>query len=221
MADLLPIARSPIPPAAPLGSIGGWEVSRGQTSAALRLLDLTPCAKLLLRGFATPALSTLLPQFGHARRLPAAPLVVAAIPNEWLLIGAPGAASVIRHRVISALDGLPAAFIDLTHALVMLRIAGAQSAGVLSKLCAINFGGAAFPHGCALRSSVAKVPCAIVRDDLPAPPGDAHAAGGASPGSAALAYLLICDRPVGQYIFDAILDAGSEYKIGIGGFAFD
>jgi sarcosine oxidase gamma subunit len=87
---------------------------------------------------------------------------------------------------------------------------------LLSKLCAINFNATTFPGGTAVRSSLAKVPCEIIRDDLPYPQ-----AGCPSTSLAALSFLVICERPVGEYIFDAIIDAGSEYQIDIEGFPVD
>jgi heterotetrameric sarcosine oxidase gamma subunit len=66
----------------------------------------------------------------------------------------------------AALDHLPLTLIDLTHARVLLRLAGANSAMLLSKICAINFAAAAFPNGRAVSRSVAEVPSEIVRDDL-------------------------------------------------------
>ncbi|MGO9059612.1 MAG: sarcosine oxidase subunit gamma family protein [Candidatus Binataceae bacterium] len=222
MSDFTPIARSPIAPAAPFALLNSWEVSHRQSSAALRLLDLTACAKLLLRGAAPPALRDLLPPFGHSRRAAAGPMIIASIPQQWLLIGAPGALPVIQAWIASTLDHSPLTFTDLTHARVLLRLAGAASAMLLAKVCAINFAPAAFPNGRAVRSSLAKVPCEIVRDDLLLSGHTIPRSGvAASPCAETLSYLIICDRPVGQYIFDALMDAGSEFKIDIDGFSFD
>lgn len=223
MSDFAPIARSPIATAPPLAMLNGWEVSHRQSAAALCLLDLTACAKLLLRGVATPTLGDLLPPFGYARRATASPLILASLPGQWLLIGPPGALPNIQAWIASILDHSPLTLTDLTHARVLLRLAGAESAMLLSKVCAINFAAAAFPDGRALRSSLAKVPCEIVRDDIPLPGHIIHPSeSAAAPQSAAaLSYLIICDRPVGQYIFDVLMDAGSEFKIDIGGFSFD
>ena len=57
--------------------------------------------------------------------------------------------------------------------------------------------------GAAFRSSVAKLVTDVVRDDE----------GGVR------SYLLHCERFSGQYLFDALLDAGNEFGIEIGGFA--
>ena len=51
--------------------------------AALRLLDLTPCAKLLLRGVAKLALSEFLPAFGHSRRPVDCLYSARAVASNW------------------------------------------------------------------------------------------------------------------------------------------
>jgi heterotetrameric sarcosine oxidase gamma subunit len=214
MAEFSPIACSPIVQAVPLGLLGGWEVSRRQSSAALRLLDLTACAKILLRGAPNPASSEFLPQFGRAQRVAAGPLILAAIPDQWLLIGTPAAASAIRDWLRSNLNGSPVMLSDLTHARALLRLAGARSAMLLSKICGINLGAASFPCGRVVRSSLAKVTCEIARDDLPSTPGGSFAS------TTVLSYLIVCDRPAGAYLFDALLDAGREYRIDVDGFSF-
>jgi heterotetrameric sarcosine oxidase gamma subunit len=143
-------------------------------------------------------------------------LIIAAVPGQWLLIGPPAASADLRSWINSNLDHARLSLTDMTHARVVLRIAGATSAMLLSKVCAINFGAAAFANGGAVRSSLAKVPCEIVRDDL-------TAASAVPPDSTAstLSYLIICERQIGQYIFETLIDAGSEYSIDVDGSSFD
>lgn len=217
MREFAPIARSPIPPAPPVTMLEGWEVSQRQTSAPLRLSDLTACTKLLLRGPHAAVAVANLPALGAALRDVSGWLIIASVPNQWLLLGAPGAAAPAMSASPNgaSLSSQPP-ITDLTHTRVALRLAGADCARLLSKLCAIDLESASFPDLRALRSSVAKVPCDIVRHDIEYP----------SPASAQnhtttlLSYLLLCDRPAGQYIFDVLIDAGQEYKIDIGGFSF-
>jgi len=57
------------------------------------------------------------------------------------------------------------------------------------------------PDGAVVSASVAKAGCDIVRFD-----GDSDHP----------SYLLACDRSFGQYLFDAILDAGDEFGINVG-----
>jgi heterotetrameric sarcosine oxidase gamma subunit len=221
MSEFSPIARSPIAAAAPMATLDGWEVSRRQSTAPMRLLDLTPCAKLLLRGTATPALRELLPRFGQARHAAAGPLIIAAVPEQFLLIGPPGATSGMQGWITSNLDHSRLTLTDLTHARVVLRIAGAHCAMMLSKVCAVNFGAAAFPHGAAVRSSLAKVPCEIIRDDLASMPKDTVSGISSDSTASILSYLIIFERQIGQYICETLIDAGSEYSIDVDGFSFD
>ena len=46
----------------------------------------------------------------------------------------------------------------------------------------------------------------MIRDDQESPSGPVPS------------YLLHCERSYGQYLFDALLDAGAEFGIGVGGF---
>jgi sarcosine oxidase gamma subunit len=87
---------------------------------------------------------------------------------------------------------------------------------LLSKVCALDFRVGSFPCGRAVRSSLAKVPCEIIRDDLPYAPSN-----GPFTSTVTLSYLIICDWPVGQYIFETLVDAGREYDIDVDGFVFD
>jgi sarcosine oxidase subunit gamma len=216
MPDFSPIARSPIMPAAPVTQLGDWQVSGRQSTSAMRLLDLTPCAKLLLRGSPPLALRNLLPAFGHACRLQDGPWVVAAIPDQWLFIGAPGAAAQLR-RWANPSEEPATILLDYSDALVLLRLAGEHSARMLAKACPINLSSTAFPDGRAIRSSVAKIPCTIVRDDLTI---SAQIATSIAP-SVTLSYYLLVERQAGQYLFDCLMDAGSEYHLDADGFSFD
>jgi sarcosine oxidase gamma subunit len=77
---------------------------------------------------------------------------------------------------------------------------------VLAKLCGIDLADARTPNGAAFRSSVAKLVTDVVRDDQQSPAGPVPS------------YLLHCERSYGQYLFDALLDAGAEFGIDIDGF---
>ena len=83
-----------------------------------------------------------------------------------------------------------------------MRLAGAAAAALLAKICAIDFSDGVTPDGAAFRSSVAKLVAEVVRHDCDGEP----------------AYLLQCDRAFGQYLFDAVLDAGTEFGIEVDGF---
>ena len=196
MAEIAAVARSPIPPAPPVGFLAGWEVSLARVEAPLTLADCTPLAKVLVRaepgGAVAAALGT---PFGTARRDDAGTLTVGSGPGEWLLLAAPGAAPglVDRWRPVAD-DGLVTA-LDVTSGRAALRLTGPTAAAALAKVCAIDL--AAATAGSAFRSSVAKVVTEIVRDDRPGTPS----------------YLLLCDRSFGRYLAEALLDAGAEFGI--------
>jgi sarcosine oxidase gamma subunit len=84
-----------------------------------------------------------------------------------------------------------------------VRLTGEQAPDMLAKVCGIDFSDEVTPDGAAFRSSVAKLVTDVVRDDL----------------DGERSYLLHCERSSGQYLFDALLDAGDEFGIEIDGFA--
>ena len=201
MADLKPVARSPIAPAPPVRVMDGWEVSGRRSSALVRLADCTPMAKLLVRasrGSSTAAVLDV--PFGRARRSGGA-LVVGSGPSEWLLIGPPGSTPTVD-GLYEAARGDHVSLVDLTHGRALVRLTGTDAPRLLSKVCAIDLSDAVTPDGAAFRSSVAKVATDVVRDDVG---GDRS-------------YLLHCERSSGQYLFDALLDAGREFGIDVDGF---
>ena len=204
MARLL--ARSPITPLPPVVVAQGWEVSGRRSDAALRLSDCTPLAKLLVRGDEQGRFRARFGVgFGAARLLDPDLLAVGWGPGEWTLLGPPGAEE--RLASVAALDrddgnGEFSSAVEVTHGHALLRLAGAAAAALLAKICAIDFSDGVTPDGAAFRSSVAKLVTEVVRHDRDGEP----------------AYWLQCDRAFGQYLFDAVLDAGAEFGIEVDGF---
>lgn len=203
VAERAPLARSPITPAPPVGVVGGWEVSAQRSVAALRLVDWTPLAKVLVRAEAGSAAARALGvPFGRAARDPEGTLVVGSGPGEWTLLGRPGTAAALVARWEARASDELVTVVDLTSAQALLRLTGTEGPRLLAKVCAIDLDDAAAPNGTAFRSSVAEVVTDVVRDDL----------------SGERSYLLHCDRSYGQYLFDALLDAGGEFAIDVDGF---
>ena len=131
--------------------------------------------------------------FGTSRT-EAGVLIVGQRPDEWILLG--------RATAVGALvDSLDRAghvsVVDGTHSRALFRLAGADAALVLEKLCSLDWADHMTPDGAAVSASVAKVTCDIVRNDLEDTPS----------------YLISCDRSYGQYLFDVFLDAGQEFGI--------
>jgi heterotetrameric sarcosine oxidase gamma subunit len=214
MAKTVPIARSPIKPAPPVGVVAGWEISSRRTSAPLRLIDCTPCRKTLIcTNTESAAAHVLGVSRGRAIRDDSGRLVAGIVHEEWLVIGSPGL-SLPSHLTASA-DGGPelVTIVDVTHARALIRIVGRESAKVMSKLCAIDFGDRTSPDNTALRTSMAGLAVEIVRSDV------ANSSHGAAPPNAMLrSYLVLCERSAGQYLFNILLDAGQEFGVDVEGF---
>jgi heterotetrameric sarcosine oxidase gamma subunit len=200
----VPIARSPVAQPDPVAVVAGWEVHTGRSTAALRLSDHTPLAKVLVR--AAPGGSVVAHlgvPFGRATRDRYGTLVVGCDPDGWLLLGPPGSEATLAGRVLEVADGTPVSVVEIfSHGRALVRLTGANAPRLLAKVCAVDLDDRVTPDGAAFRSSVAKVATDVVRDDV---------AGERS-------YLLHCERSSGQYLFDALMDAGAEFGIERDGF---
>ena len=192
------VARSPIRPAEPVVVRDGWEVSARRADAGLTLTDVTAMAKLQVKADANGAFTAAALPYGR----------VAA--ERRATRGRRGAGGVAPSRaapdgadVLAALEASAAAagelvtVLDLTHGRAAIRLTGDDGARLLAKMCAVNLSDRATPDLSAFRSSVAKTVTDVVRDDV----------------NGRRSYLLICDRSVGQYLFDCLLDAGREFGI--------
>jgi len=204
VAKIAPVARSPIVLAPPHAVVGAWMVPLRTSAASLRIIDCTAVAKVLIRAEPTAeAVSAIGVPFGRTQRSEDGYLITGSGPGEWVLFGPPDTApDLIRH----AERLLPSAFVsvvDISHGRALVRLVGPNATQVLAKVCAIDFSDAVTANGSALRSMVAHIVTDIVRDDQ----------GGVN------SYLLHCDRSFGQFLFDALLDAGEEFGIDVDGFA--
>lgn len=201
-----PVARSPIRPAPPTGVRDGWEVSLLRSHAMLRLADWSPLTKVLVRTSGSGSVADRLGvPSGRAADDGNGTLVIGSGPGEWLILDRPHALDAVRTRVDTAGDEL-VSVVDMTHGRALVRLSGAAAPAVLSKVCAIDFADHVTPDGTAFRSSVADVVTDVVRDDV-------RSAGATEP-----SYLLHCERASGQYLFDALLDAGQEFDVEVDGF---
>lgn len=200
----VPIARSPIAQPDPVALVAGWEVHAGRSVAALRLADHTPLAKVLVRAApgGTVAAHLGVP-FGRASRDRHGTLVIGCDPDGWLLLGPPGSEAAIASRLREVVDATPVSVLEIfSHARALVRLTGADAPRLLAKVCAVDLDDGVTPDGAAFRSSVAKVATDVVRDDV----------------SGERSYLLHCERSCGQYLFDALMDAGEELGIERDGF---
>ncbi|MGH8912336.1 MAG: sarcosine oxidase subunit gamma [Acidimicrobiia bacterium] len=108
-------------------------------------------------------------------------LVWSVSPGEWTVLGPRPEGEVV----------------DLTHVRAMFRLTGADSARLMSKLCALDLGPDMFPDGAAARTLFAGVATELVRQDD----------GGVR------SYLIVPSRSFGRYIHETILDAGQEFGL--------
>ena len=204
-----PVARSPIRPAPPTGVRDGWEVSLLRSHTNLRLADWSPLTKVLVRADESGRVADRLGvPFGRAAEDESGTLVVGSGPGEWLLLGRPHALSAVQARIDTSEDDL-VSVIDLTHGRALMRLSGAEAVKVLSKVCAIDFADHVTPDRAVFRTSIAEVATDVVRDDV------------RGPESTERSYLLHCERSSGQFLFDALLDAGQEFEIEVDGFRLD
>jgi heterotetrameric sarcosine oxidase gamma subunit len=203
VASSSPLARSSIRPLAPASVHAGWEVSEARSTAPVRLADLTPLTKVLIRTSATSRMGASLGcAFGRSARNPAGHLVAGTGPDEWLVIAPAGNAEAVFAGLEGSDQAELATVLDVTHGGVLLRLTGTEAASVLEKVCGIDFSDAVTPDGSVFRSSVARVTTDVIRDDL----------GGVR------SYLLHGDRASGQYQFDVLLDAGAEFGLAVDGY---
>jgi heterotetrameric sarcosine oxidase gamma subunit len=201
--ETTPVARSPIAPVHPTTIEHGWEVSARRSAAGLKITDCTPLAKVLVLASTDGELaSTLGVPFGRALRDARGTLVVGSGPGEWLLLAAPGTSTAVTQRVEKVKDERLVSIFDVTHARALVRITGHRTLDLLAKVCAIDFADGVTPNGAAFRSSVAKLVTDVVRDDR----------------DGEISYLLHCEWSSGQYLFDALIDAGDEFGIEVDGF---
>jgi heterotetrameric sarcosine oxidase gamma subunit len=203
VAETAPIARSPIAPVPPTTVEHGWEISARRSAAEVKITDCTPLAKVLVLAPSDGELAHALGvPFGRAARDEYGTLVIGSGPGEWLLLAAPGTSAAVIQRARAIQDGGLVSVFDATHGRALVRITGSRAPDLLTKVCAIDLADEVTPDGAAFRSSVAKLVTDVVRDDR----RDSRS------------YLLHCERSSGQYLFDALIDAGDEFGIEIDGF---
>lgn len=164
----------------------------------LTLADASATTKWLVRAAADgPTADRLGARFGTSRVAPGGALVLGSRPGEWIIVGTADEVA----AAIAGLDGLEAkefmSALDWTHSRAMFRVTGADATRMLEKVCGIDWGDHMTPDGAVLSASVALTTCDLARDDVDGTPS----------------YLVFCDRSFGQYLFDALIDAGDEFGL--------
>lgn len=166
----------------------------------LTLTDASATTKWLVRAGADGRTADRLgARFGSSQTAPGGALVLGSRPGEWIILGTPGEVA----AAVADLDGLSEqefmTALDWTHSRAMFRVTGVDAPRMLEKVCGIDWGDHMTPDGAVLSASVALTICDLARNDLDGTPS----------------YLLFCDRSFGQYLFDALIDAGDEFGLAV------
>ena len=164
----------------------------------LTLTDVSATTKWLVRaGTDGPTADRLGARFGTSQTAPGGALVLGARPGEWIIVGTPGEVA----AAVADLDGLDAeefmTALDWTHSRAMFRLTGNDAPRMLEKVCGIDWGDHMTPDGAVVSASVALTTCDLACNDV----DDTRS------------YLIFCDRSFGQYLFDALIDAGNEFGL--------
>lgn len=171
-------------------------------SGDLVLADISATTKWLVRasGSANPAGGRLGALFGSSSTVAGGALVLGSRPGEWIVLGSSGAVA----EAVEGLEGLDSSdfvsCMDWTHGRALFRVTGQDAARMLEKACSLDWSDPMTPDGAVASASVAKVACDIARDDI----------------DGVASYLILCDRSFGQYLFDALIDAGDEFSLAVG-----
>lgn len=197
MSDFKPIFRSPITTI----------LSPTASSSDLTLADLTGVAVSLIQG----EVDDLLKQ--HFNQIPGKPgdlvevgdgLLARLTPAEFYLFGRSPDAKLPSAAVLD--DSFAGAqrfahATDYTHAKAIIRLVGVAAPELLSKICGLDFHDMVFANMRVAQSSAAKIKALIARYDQDKTP----------------AYFLHVNRPLGQYFWETIWEAGQEFGLTAGG----
>lgn len=164
------------------------------------LCDISPTGKLFVQGGAVGRLSTDLPQgtIGRIGRLEIdgdQHMVANLATDHMLVLTSPNQSAAIAISLDRQLGA--DATVDMTSSLAGISLLGPQSQEVLSRLTDIDLSTNAFPDQSCVQTSLAQIHATILRAD--------HAGH--------QWYDLYVSRDLGQYVWDAILQAGG--KLGI------
>ena len=170
-------------------------------SGDLVLADASATTKWLVRASASGAVADRLDAvFGSSSSGAGGAVVLGSWPGEWIVLGT-------AEAVAGAVDGLDAvdpsdhvSALDWTHGRALFRVTGPDAPRMLEKVCSLDWSDPMTPDGAVASASVAKVTCDIARNDVDGTPS----------------YLVFCDRSFGQYLFDALIDAGDEFGLVVG-----
>jgi heterotetrameric sarcosine oxidase gamma subunit len=193
----VPVARSPLTLTGDTVVVDGWEYAATAASGPVVVADRSTLAKVQVRATATPdVIAAIGTRFGRVAWR-GDRLVIGSGPDEWLVLGSPGAAPEIAkdlRTMVSAADPGHATVLDLTHGRALVRVSGPETMSLMQRVTAVDLDDRLVPTGSALRTSLAKVVTDIVRDDRDGYPS----------------FLLHCERSSGRYLQESLLAAGAD-----------
>jgi sarcosine oxidase subunit alpha len=192
--------------------IGGWRFAESYSSVeaemaaarkAVALADTSPHGKIQVEG--TDAPDVVAAAFGGAPDAIGAGLkadggyVYRLRPDQFFVITPPGREVPAQERLESAIRARDAfvTVTDLSQGLAEMRLIGPRAREVLSKVSALDFSDAAFPNLNARQTSLAKTRQLIIRRDF----------------GPLLAFTFAGAQSLGEYVWEAVLEAGREYGI--------
>ncbi len=192
-----PLARSPLTLTGETVIVDGWEYAAVAVAGPVVIADRSTLSKVQVRAAATAeVVAAIGTRFGRAAWR-GDRLVVGSGPDEWLVLGAPGAAAEIAEHLratAGAADPRLVDVMDLTHGRALIRVSGPATMSLMQRVTAVDLDDRLVPNGSALRSSLAKVVTDIVRDDQDGSPS----------------FLLHCERSSGRYLQESLLAAGLD-----------
>lgn len=129
--------------------------------AGLLLAERRFLAKIGLRGRATSravraALGTGLPREANTTESGNGLLALWLGPDEWLIVGPPGAEAAIEACLVEALAASGAAVVDVTEGRTAIRLAGPMARDVLAMGCPLDLHPRAFATGRCAQSFLAR-----------------------------------------------------------------
>ena len=171
-------------------------------SGDLVLTDISATTKWLVRASGSPnaVADRLGAAFGSSSAAASGATVLGSRPGEWIVLGTAGEVA----EAVEGLEGLDSSdfvsCLDWTHGRALFRVTGNEATRMLEKVCSLDWSDPMTPDGAVASASVAKVTCDVARNDAGGTPS----------------YLVFCDRSLGQYLFDALIDAGDEFGLVVG-----
>ena len=167
-------------------------------SGALTLCDASAITKWIVRASTDGAVANALGvAFGSSNVAPSGALILGSRPGEWMVLGTQQQVSAVVADLDTSASGEFVSSLDGTHCRAMFRLTGAVATSCLEKVCGIDWSDHMTPNGAVTSASVALVTCDLARNDQADTPS----------------YLIFCDRSLGQYLFDALIDAGNEFSL--------